>query len=41
MTPKLPVSSKDDSNIDASSSLSSSEDDHYTMEVALVLDLVP
>ena len=41
MTPKLPTSSKDDSNIDGSSSVSPSEDDCHTMEFALVLVLVP
>ena len=40
MTPKLPVSSKDDSNIDGSS-VSSSDDDCNIMEFAWVLDLVP
>ena len=41
MTPKLSMSSKDDSNTDGSSLVSSSEDDCNTMEFALVLDLVP
>ena len=35
MTLKLPVSSKDDSNIDGSSSVLSSEDDCNTIEFAL------
>ena len=37
MTLKLPISSKDDSNIDGSSSVSSSEDDCNTMGVCFGL----
>ena len=40
MTPRFPVSSKDDSNIDGCSA-SSSEDDCNIMVFAWVLDLVP
>ena len=41
ITPKLSISSKDDSNTDGSSLVSSSEDDCTTIEFALGLDLVP